>query len=304
MSDFTNSFWPMFITVISLAGVFGCALLLWLTSKIKATSPNGDNTNGHVWDENLREMNNPLPRWWVWMFIITIVFSLFYFVSYPSLGANPGKLGWTQAKQYEQEMAVANAKIAPLYAKFAAMPIDQLANNKEAKAIGERLFMNNCAQCHGSDAHGSKGFPNLTDNDWIHGGSPEKITETITNGRIGMMPPMAAAVGNEEDVKNVANYVLSISGSKHDSARAALGKEKFAACAACHGAEGKGNQAIGSLNLTDGIWLHGAGEEAIIKRINHGITNQMPAQSAKFSPEQIHVLTAYVWGLSNNANHQ
>ena len=304
MSDFTNSFWPMFITVISLAGVFGCALLLWLTSKIKATSPNGDNTNGHVWDENLREMNNPLPRWWVWMFIITIVFSLFYFVSYPSLGANPGKLGWTQAKQYEQEMAVANAKIAPLYAKFAAMPIDQLANNKEAKAIGERLFMNNCAQCHGSDAHGSKGFPNLTDNDWIHGGSPEKITETITNGRIGMIPPMAAAVGNEEDVKNVANYVLSISGSKHDSARAALGKEKFAACAACHGAEGKGNQAIGSLNLTDGIWLHGAGEEAIIKRINHGITNQMPAQSAKFSPEQIHVLTAYVWGLSNNANHQ
>ncbi len=303
MSDFTNSFWPIFITVISLAGVFGCALLLWLTSKIKASSPNGDNTNGHVWDENLREMNNPLPRWWVWMFIITIVFSLFYFVSYPSLGANPGKLGWTQTKQYEQEMAVANAKIAPLYAKFAAMPIDQLANNKEAKAIGERLFMNNCAQCHGSDAHGSKGFPNLTDNDWIHGGSPEKITETITNGRIGMMPPMAAAVGNEEDVKNVANYVLSISGNKHDSARAALGKEKFAACAACHGAEGKGNQAIGSLNLTDGIWLHGAGEEAIIKRINHGITNQMPAQSAKFSSEQIHVLTAYVWGLSNNANH-
>ncbi|TFW69622.1 cytochrome-c oxidase, cbb3-type subunit III [Methylotenera oryzisoli] len=304
MSDFTNSFWPIFITVISLAGVFGCALLLWLTSKIKANSPNGDNTNGHVWDENLREMNNPLPRWWVWMFIITIVFSLFYFVSYPSLGANPGKLGWTQAKQYEQEMAVANAKIAPLYAKYAAMPIDQLAGNKEAKAIGERLFMNNCAQCHGSDAHGSKGFPNLTDNDWIHGGSPEKITETITNGRIGMMPPMAAAVGNEEDVKNVANYVLSISGNKHDSARAALGKEKFAACAACHGADGKGNQAIGSLNLTDGIWLHGAGEEAIIKRINHGITNQMPAQSAKFSPEQIHVLTAYVWGLSNNANHQ
>jgi cytochrome c oxidase cbb3-type subunit 3 len=304
MSDFTNSFWPIFITVISLAGVFGCALLLWLTSKIKASSPNGDNTNGHVWDENLREMNNPLPRWWVWMFIITIVFSLFYFVSYPSLGANPGKLGWTQAKQYEQEMAVANAKVAPLYAKFAAMPIDQLANNKEAKAIGERLFMNNCAQCHGSDAHGSKGFPNLTDNDWIHGGSPEKITETITNGRIGMMPPMAAAVGNEEDVKNVANYVLSISGNKHDSARATLGKEKFAACAACHGAEGKGNQAIGSLNLTDGIWLHGAGEEAIVKRINHGITNQMPAQSAKFSPEQIHVLTAYVWGLSNNTNHQ
>ncbi len=304
MSDFTSSFWPIFITVISLAGVFGCALLLWMTSKIKASSPNGDNTNGHVWDENIREMNNPLPRWWVWMFVITIVFSLFYFIAYPSLGNYGGQLGWTQVGQYEQEMAVANAKIAPIYAKFAAMPINELAADPEAKAIGERLFMNNCAQCHGSDAHGSKGFPNLTDHDWIHGGNPETITETITNGRIGMMPPMAAAVGNEDDVKNVANYVLSLSGSKHDSARAVLGKEKFAACAACHGEDGKGNQAIGSLNLTDGVWLHGAGEAAIIKRINLGITNQMPAQATKFSPEQIHVLTAYVWGLSNNANHQ
>jgi len=300
MSDFTSSFWPIFITVISVGGVIGCALLLWLTSKIKATSPNGDNTNGHVWDENLREMNNPLPRWWVWMFIITIVFSLFYFAAYPAIGTYAGKLGWTQVTQYEQEMEAANKTIAPLYAKFAAMPIDQLATNPEAKAIGERIFMNNCAQCHGSDAHGSRGFPNLTDKDWIHGGSPEKITETLTNGRVGMMPPMAAAVGTEDDVKNVANYVLSLSNSNHDATRAAAGKEKFAVCAACHGADGTGNQAIGAPNLADNIWLHGAGEEAIIKRINEGKVNQMPAQGAKFSPEQIHVLTAYVWGLSNN----
>jgi len=300
MSDFTSSFWPIFITVISVGGVIGCALLLWLTSKIKATSPNGDNTNGHVWDETLREMNNPLPRWWVWMFIITIVFSLFYFAAYPAIGTYAGKLGWTQVKQYEQEMETANKTIAPLYAKFAAMPIDQLALNPEAKAIGERIFMNNCAQCHGSDAHGSRGFPNLTDKDWIHGGSPEKIAETITNGRVGMMPPMAAAVGTEDDVKNVANYVLSLSNSDHDATRAAAGKEKFAVCAACHGADGKGNQAIGALNLTDNIWLHGAGEEAIIKRINEGKVNQMPAQGAKFTPEQIHVLASYVWGLSNN----
>lgn len=300
MSDFTSSFWPIFITVISVGGVIGCALLLWLTSKIKATSPSGDNTNGHVWDETLREMNNPLPRWWVWMFIITIVFSLFYFAAYPAIGTYAGKLGWTQVKQYEQEMEVANKTIAPLYAKFAAMPIETLATNPEAKAIGERIFMNNCAQCHGSDAHGSRGFPNLTDKDWIHGGSPEKIVETITNGRVGMMPPMAAAVGTEDDVKNVANYVLSLSNSPHDATRAAAGKEKFAVCAACHGADGAGNQAIGALNLTDNIWLHGAGEEAIIKRINEGKVNQMPAQGAKFTQEQIHVLAAYVWGLSNN----
>jgi cytochrome c oxidase cbb3-type subunit 3 len=159
--------------------------------------------------------------------------------------------------------------------------------------------MNNCAQCHASDAKGSKGFPNLTDADWLYGGSPEKITETITGGRIGMMPPMAAAVGSEEDVKNVANYVLSLSGGGHDAARAALGKDKFTACAACHGADGKGNQAIGAPNLTDNVWLHGVGEAAIIKRIHEGKTNQMPAWGAKFTPEQIHVLSAYVWGMSN-----
>jgi cytochrome c oxidase cbb3-type subunit 3 len=300
MSDFTSSFWPIFITVISVGGVIGCALLLWLTSKIKASSPNGDNTNGHVWDETLREMNNPLPRWWVWMFIITIVFSLFYFAAYPAIGTYAGKLGWTQVKQYEQEMEAANKTIAPLYAKFAAMPVEELATNPEAKAIGERIFMNNCAQCHGSDAHGSRGFPNLTDKDWIHGGDPAKIAETLTNGRVGMMPPMAAAVGTEDDVKNVANYVLSLSNSDHDATRAAAGKEKFAVCAACHGADGTGNQSMGAPNLADNIWLHGAGEEAIIKRINEGKVNQMPAQGTKFSPEQIHVLTAYVWGLSNN----
>jgi cytochrome c oxidase cbb3-type subunit 3 len=273
---------------------------LWLTSKIKATSPNPHNTNGHDSDQNQRELNNPLPRWWVWMFVITIVFSLFYFAAYPAIGTYAGKLGWTHVKQYEQEMEAANKTIAPLYAKFAAMPVEALATNPEAQAIGERMFMNNCAQCHGSDAHGSRGFPNLTDKDWIHGGSPEKIAETLTNGRVGMMPPMAAAVGSADDVKNVANYVLSLSNSSHDATRAAAGKEKFAICAACHGADGTGNQSIGAPNLADNIWLHGAGEEAIIKRINEGKVNQMPAQGTKFTPEQIHVLAAYVWGLSNN----
>ena len=180
-------------------------------------------------------------------------------------------------------MADANKALEPLYSKFAAMPTEELANNKEAKAIGERLFMNNCSQCHGSDAKGSRGFPNLTDHDWLHGGSPEKIQETITGGRIGMMPPMAAAVGTEDDVKNVANYVLSLSDSKHDAARAALGKEKFAVCAACHGPEGKGSTDIGSPNLTDKIWLHGAGEAAIIKRINEGKVNPMRDNLDRFN---------------------
>ncbi len=296
MSDFTSSFWPIFIIVIALGGIFGCALLLWKTSKIKIPVAG----SGHVWDGDLHEMNNPLPRWWVGMFILTIIFSLFYLAAYPGLGSFAGKLGWTAANQYDKEVATANEALKPMYAKFAAMKIEDLAQNPEARAVGERLFMNNCAQCHGSDAKGSRGFPNLTDNDWIHGGSTEKIQETINEGRIGMMPPMAAAVGNAEDVKNVANYVLSLSGSMFDSGRAGLGKEKFAVCAACHGAEGKGNQDIGAPNLSDKIWLHGAGEAAIITRVNEGKVNQMPAWKAKFTPEQIKVLTAYVWGFSNN----
>jgi cytochrome c oxidase cbb3-type subunit 3 len=246
-------------------------------------------------------MNNPLPRWWVWLFVLTIVFSLVYLVIYPGLASYQGKLGWTQVNQFEKEVESANTALKPLYAKFVDMPAEVLAVNPEAKAIGERLFMNNCAQCHGSDAKGSRGFPNLTDQDWLYGGSPEKILETLTNGRNGMMPPMGAMVGSADDVKNVAHYVLSLSGNQHDAAFATQGKEKFATCAACHGPEGKGNQAMGAPNLADNIWLHGAGEAAIIKRINEGKINQMPAQSAKLTPEQIKVLAAYVWGLSNKS---
>lgn len=302
MSDFINNFWPMFIAIVTILGILGCVLLLWKTSKIKIKNATGDNTSGHVWDVDLKEMNNPLPRWWVGLFILTVVSSVVYLVIFPGLGAYAGSKGWTQTNQLEKETEVANKALKPIYAKFVDMPANVMAFNPEAKAIGERLFMNNCAQCHGSDAKGSRGFPNLTDKDWLYGGSPDKIQETITNGRNGMMPPMAAVVGSADDVKKVANYVLSLSGSQHDATLATQGKEKFATCAACHGPEGKGNQAMGAPNLSDKIWLHGAGEAAIIKRINEGKINQMPAQSAKLMPEQIKVLAAYVWGLSNKSD--
>lgn len=296
--DFTSSFWPLFISAITVLGILGCALLLWVTNKTRVQVTQ-DNSTGHVWDENLREMNNPLPRWWVWLFIITIVFAIIYLIIYPGMGSYQGKLGWTQVGQFEAEMAKANEVTEPLYAKFVAMSPEEVAADEQAMAIGGRLFLNNCAQCHGSDAGGSKGFPNLTDHDWLYGGTPENIKTTLINGRMGMMPPMAAAVGNEEDVLNVANYALSLSNSQHDTARAELGKEKFMLCAACHGPDGKGNQMIGAPNLTDGIWLHGAGEKNIVAMINNGKTNQMPAQADKLSEAQIHVLTAYIWSLSN-----
>jgi cytochrome c oxidase cbb3-type subunit 3 len=300
MSDFTSNFWSIYVTGITVISIAACALLLWFTGKARAMTAS-DNTTGHVWDGDLREMNNPLPRWWVGLFIITIVFSCMYLYLYPGLGSFAGKSGWSSQGQYEAEVAKGDAEVAPLYAKFMAMKVEDVSKDPQASAIGERLFMNNCSQCHGSDARGGKGFPNLTDNDWLHGGTPEKIVETITKGRIGNMPTMAAAVGTSDDVKNVANYVLSLSGSPHDSVRANLGKEKFVVCAACHGADGKGMQAIGSANLTDNIWLHGYGENAIIAMVTNGKINVMPAQEGKLTEAQIHVLASYVWGLSNNA---
>jgi cytochrome c oxidase cbb3-type subunit 3 len=300
MSDFTSNFWSSYVAIITVVSILACLLLLWFSGRAKAMTAT-DNTTGHVWDGDLREMNNPLPRWWVWLFVITILFAGVYLAMYPGLGNRPGKLGWTSAGQHKAEMEKGSKDVAPLYAKFAAMTPQDMVKDPQAMAIGERLFMNNCAQCHGSDARGSKGFPNLTDGDWLHGGAPEKIEETITMGRIGNMPPMAAAVGTPDDVKNVAHYVLSLSGSPHDSLRASLGKAKFVACAACHGMDGKGNQALGAPNLTDDVWLHGWGESAIIAMISNGKMNQMPAQADKLTKEQIHVLASYVWGLSNGS---
>ena len=302
MSDFSSNYWSIFVAVVSVLGIVYCALLLWFSSQVKVQVHDPDDlTTGHVWDETLQEMNNPLPRWWLWLFILTMVFAVFYYIAYPGLGSFGGQLGWTSQNEYDQEIAQANKALEPIYAAFDAQAPEKLAGDPKAMAVGERLFMNNCSQCHGSDARGSKGFPNLTDKDWLHGGSPEKIKETITKGRIGQMPPMAAAVGTPDDVRNVSHYVLSLSGSPHDSVRVALGKAKFGACAACHGADGKGNQALGSANLTDKIWLHGWGEEAIVAMVNTGKINQMPAQEGRLTPSQIHVLTAYVWGFSNKS---
>ena len=298
MSDFVNGGWAIFVAAVTVLGLVLCLVLLAIASKRKVMA--GDNTTGHVWDEDLRELNNPLPRWWMWLFIITVVFAAVYLAFYPGLGTNPGTLNWTSVGQYQAEQDKARAAMAPVYAKFTAMKADELGKDAVAMGIGQRLFLNNCSGCHGSDGRGSKGFPNLTDTDWLYGGSPETIALTITNGRQGMMPPMAAAVGSPQDVSDVANYVLSLSGSPFNSIQAYSGKKKFVVCAACHGIDGKGNQALGAPNLTDKIWLHGWGEEAIVAMVNNGKTNVMPAHGKRLSPEQIHVLAAYVWSLSQS----
>jgi len=298
MSDFTSGFWNIYVAGLTLVSIIACLILLWISGTTKAATLH-DNTTGHVWDGDLREMNNPLPKWWVYLFVITVVFALVYGLLYPTFGKFQGLLGWSSTGQHTAEVAKVEATIAPIYARFKDMTPEAIAADPQAKAIGERLFMNYCAQCHGSDARGAKGFPNLTDNDWLGGGTPEAIKTAIANGRNGVMPPMAAAVGGAEDVRNVAHYVLSLANTPHDPVRAVQGKAKFASCAACHGADGKGLSAIGAPNLTDGIWLHGWGEEAIVRAVNNGINNAMPGQAALLNADQINVLASYVWGMSN-----
>jgi cytochrome c oxidase cbb3-type subunit 3 len=300
MSDFVTPGWSWFVAAFVVLGLVACLAVLIGASK--RTVMASDNSTGLVWDENLREMNNPLPRWWMWLFVITVVFAAVYLAFYPGLGSNPGLFKWSSVSQYQAEQAKARAAMAPVYARYTTMTADQLLREPEALAIGQRLFLNTCAPCHGSDGRGSKGFPNLTDNDWLGAGTPEYIEKTITEGRTGMMPPMAAAVGSADDVRNVANYVLSLSGSAHNNIASELGKPKFVVCAACHGPDGKGNPVIGAPNLTDKIWLHGWGEQAVVNTITSGRTNVMPPQGRLLTPEQIHVLAAYVWSLSHSSN--
>ncbi|MGZ8981524.1 MAG: cytochrome-c oxidase, cbb3-type subunit III [Burkholderiaceae bacterium] len=314
MSDFYSVFWDYYVGIISMVSVIGCAVFLWMQSrrtvKVTLNAQGEPQTTGHVWDGDLAEFHNPMPRWWILLFYITVLFSVLYLILYPGLGTKwPGVLNWTQTGQYQAEVKAADAKFGPIFAAYLKEPIETLAGTPKAVQIGERVFLNNCAQCHGSDARGARGFPNLADNDWLYGGTPEAIKTSIADGRNGVMPPMAAAVGDKEAVIDVANYVLSLSGSAHDSVRATRGKEKFAACGACHGPEAKGNHALGAPNLTDKIWLYGGTVDAVVQTITNGrgSTTMTPGLSAMppwketLGDAQVHLLAAYVWSLSNKA---
>lgn len=297
MSDFTSNFWNLWVAGLTLVSIVACALLLLSMSKRKA--PGDADTTGHAWDGDLEEYNNPLPRWWVWLFWITIVFAFAYLALYPGLGRFPGVLQWTSHGQYDTEIAKADQQYGPIYQKFAAIDVATLSKNPEARAVGEKLFLNYCSQCHASDARGGKGFPNLTDADWLYGGEPATIEKTILDGRNGTMPAWGPVLG-DAGVKEAANYVRSIAGLTFDAQLAQNGKAKFATfCAACHGAEGKGNAALGAPNLTDQVWLYGSSEATLIETISRGRSNTMPAHRAFLGEPRVHVLAAYVYGLSN-----
>jgi cytochrome c oxidase cbb3-type subunit 3 len=302
MSDFTSGFWNWYVAVITVVSLVGCGLLLWSQSHFKVKlDANGqpEKTTGHVWDEDLTELNTPMPRWWMGLFWLTIAFAALYLTLYPGLGSYAGKLGWQSAGEYQIELKKANAEYGPLFDKYLKQDIKAVASDPQAHAIGERLFLTYCAQCHGSDARGNKGYPNLTDNDWLYGGAPSVIKETIMKGRNGQMPAMAASLGSDADVENVAHYVRSLSGLTADPVKVVFGKAKFGACAACHGADGHGNQALGSANLADKVWLYGGSAETIMETVRRGRNNVMPAWGEFLGEGKSHVLAAYVWSLSN-----
>ena len=293
MADFISGFWNMYVMVLVALSLLFCLFVL-VSNMTKR--PAKVELHGHVWDETLAEYNNPLPRWWLYLFWITLIFAVVYLSIYPGFGnTNQGRGQWSQ---YEKEMSTANETYGPKFAKYREMDLLAVAADPEANGMGRRMFLTYCAQCHGSAAQGAKGFPNLTDSEWQWGGEPDTIKTTILGGRMGVMPPFGPALG-PEGVKDVANYVRSLSGLAHDSLRAQRGVELFEAnCVACHGADGKGMAAIGAPNLTNKEWLYGSSEATIIETISNGRNNRMPAFAEFLGEDKVHLLAAYVISLN------
>ncbi|TGD74558.1 cytochrome-c oxidase, cbb3-type subunit III [Mangrovimicrobium sediminis] len=290
-----TSFWSLWVIVLTTVTIVGVTWILFANRK---RGPGvGEKTTGHVYD-GIEEYDNPLPSWWFTMFVLTIIFGLGYLALYPGMGNFPGLLGWTEIEQHEREVAKAEEKYREVRDRYLAMSVEEIAHDPAVRKMGMRLFSNNCSTCHGSDAKGAYGFPNLTDDDWLYGGSPEAIKATLINGRQGAMPAWGAILG-DQGVTETTAYVLSLSGRDVDAEVAAAGAKHFQTyCVACHGPEGKGNQALGAPNLTNGIWLYGGTEEQIAHTLRAGRNGKMPAHENLLSEDKIHILTAYVYGLS------
>ena len=293
--------WSFYIIVFVVLNIVGSGWLLWWTSRKRSANDTVDSTatTGHVWDGDLTEYNKPLPKWWINLFWLTIVFSIGYLVWYPGFGHFAGTGGWSSRGQLEAEQAVAEKKLAQAFARFDGQTIDAIAKDADALTTGRRIYANNCAMCHGSDARGGKGFPNLSDNIWLWGGKPEDILTSVLEGRQAAMPALAGVLGNEQAITEAAVYVQSLSGMPVDPALAGAGQKAFAGiCAACHGADGKGNTALGAANLTDQDWLHGSAIEDIRTTIRGGRNGQMPAHREILGETRSRLVAAYVYSLS------
>ncbi|WP_280546096.1 cytochrome-c oxidase, cbb3-type subunit III [Halomonas sp. 11-S5] len=300
--DSLSSFWSAWIIVITL-GTIGIAFWLLFANRQTDKTPDAEGnvgTTGHAAD-GIEEYDNPLPRWWFQLYVGTVIFSLGYLVLYPGLGNFTGLLGWSQEGQWEEEVTRAEERFGPIFAQYQEVPIPELSQDNEAMRVAERIFLNNCAICHGSNAKGGYGFPNLTDDAWLYGGAPENIVQTLTNGRNGLMPSWQQL--GSENIENVAQHVLSLSGNAEDPQRAEKGASVFASvCAACHTPDGTGNQALGAPNLTDDAWLYQApGQslgDSVRQTLRNGRNGHMPAQAAYIGEDKVHLVAAYVYSLS------
>jgi len=293
--------WSIYVALFSVVNVLVCLWLLWWTSRQRSASTTRalDDTTGHEWD-GIREYNSPLPKWWLNLFYLTIAFGFAYFVLYPGLGNFAGTTGWTSAIEHDADAAAADARIRPIYAAFSAKSLDDLIHDADAQRLGRSVFANHCTTCHGSDARGAKGFPNLTDQDWLWGGAPATVLATIMEGRQGAMPALEAVIG-AESVPAVAVYVQSLSGMSADPQLAAKGERHFRTiCAACHGPDGKGNPLLGAPNLTDDVWLYGGDFATISQSIRQGRGGAMPAHRDLIGADRARVAAAWVLAQSRS----
>lgn len=288
----------LFIIVLTVANVAGALWLLWWTRRSPGDGSGVVHTTGHVWDGDLTELNNPLPRWWLWLFILTVMFGGVYLLMYPGLGSYQGTLGWSARAEHAAQSAENAQRIERTLARYAPLDVRDLAKDNAALGVGRNLFLNNCAACHGSDGGGAPGFPNLTDNDWLWGGDPDTVVATISGGRIGMMPPWGVALG-ARGVEDVLHHVFKLQGRTLPTGDETAGSAKFAQlCSACHGADGRGNAAMGTPNLADNIWLHGGAIATVRESIEKGRGGTMPAHAQRLGATRVKLLAAYVLSLS------
>jgi len=289
--------WSWYVILGTVVSLIACFWLVAWANRQRASTEEIEESESHVWDENIRELNNPLPMWWFWLFILTVIWSAAYLVYYPGMGNFEGTSSWSQEQQYADEVAAAEAQYAPMFAAFAAEDFVDLAKDPAALSVGASLFANYCSQCHGSTAMGARGFPNLTDDDWLYGGSPAQIEQSILNGRNGVMPPLAAVFSDEEALTAMISYVQGMADGLDTASPAHA--QYMTLCIACHGPTGSGNQALGAPSLIDDIWLYGSSEREIRKSIMEGRIGAMPANGDLVGADRARILAAYVYSLSN-----
>jgi cytochrome c oxidase cbb3-type subunit 3 len=294
------AFWHWFVVALTILFIIWCIWLVSWSAKQGPKDVADDDLVGHKWDGDLEEWNNPAPKWWLYLYFITIAWGIGFLIAMPGLGTFDGLLGWSQESQYEAEMEQAAATYEPIYERFASMDFAALTENEEALSLGKSLYASYCTTCHGSDARGASGFPNLTDDDWQWGSSEQDLLMTIGNGRSAAMPVLTAAMGGETGIDNMVKYVQSLSGGEMDAGAQAAQPMFAALCSACHGMDGKGNKLLGAPNLTDDTWLYGGSAEAIRETLVQGRNGMMPAQGDILGPNRTKILAAYVRSLSQD----